>query len=135
MKQRGFLLAECLIAIVIFLIGVIAVASATAYSLRAIVGSRNAISSDMAVSNIAEDNVLGLAISPDEASLPQNMTAVSSVNAVQDSHKNSGSLVTWDKLTGDAVDAEFRFKCELYRCQAADKFKTMFYLLKWEAVD
>ena len=44
MRRRGTLFVECLIAILIFLIGVIALASSLAYSLRAIVQSREALS-------------------------------------------------------------------------------------------
>jgi len=126
MKHRGTLFVEALIGVAIFLIGVMAVASALAFSLRSIVQSRQAISADMSVSNIAEYNAMRLAISPDET--PVNMNIVTG--------GITSDYISWTKIThADGTQPDnstlyFRFKCNLYGCKADDKYKTAFYILR-----
>ena len=113
MKRRGTLLVECLIAIVIFLIGVIALASSLAYSLRAVVQSRQAIASDLTVSNKTETDTMRLVLSPDES-----LTA---------SKVGSSMTVSLSGVNSDSTNLSFT--CYLYGYKADNKYKTAYYLL------
>ena len=113
MRRRGTLFVECLIAILIFLIGVIALASSLAYSLRAIVQSREAIASDLVVSNQTETDSMRLALSPDES------LAASKIG--------SGLTVLLKGVNSDSDNISF--SCNLYGYKADNKYKTSFYLL------
>ena len=113
MRRRGTLFVECLIAILIFLIGVIALASSLAYSLRAIVQSREAIASDLVVSNQTETDSMRLALSPDQA-LSATKVGTSMTVTLNGVNSDSGNI---------------SFSCNLYGYKADNKYKTAFYLL------
>lgn len=51
MKQRGVIIVEVLVAIGVFAVGVIAIASALAFSLGAITASRDAVAANLSVIN------------------------------------------------------------------------------------
>lgn len=114
MRRRGTLFVECLIAILIFLIGVIALASSLAYSLRAIVQSREAIASDLVVSNQTETDSMRLALSPDQA-----LSAAKVGNSM---------TVTLNGVNSDSGN-NVSFTCNLYGYKSDNKYKTAFYLL------
>lgn len=64
-KRRGMSLPEILIAVLVFAFGIFAVSTSLMYSLKAIIGSRAAIKSDMYTVNTAERYLLERLISPD----------------------------------------------------------------------
>lgn len=64
-KRRGMSLPEILIAVLIFAFGIFAVSTSLMYSLKAIIGSRAAIKSDMYTVNTAERYLLERLISHD----------------------------------------------------------------------
>jgi len=109
-KHQGTLFVEALIGVAIFLIGVIAVASALAFSLRAIVQSREAIASDMQIANVAEEDIMYMSISPDVYNL-------------------RGTLLKNLSVTLSDTNGARTLNCKLYRYKDTDKYKTTFYIL------
>lgn len=122
MKRSGSILIEVVISITLFLIGIIALASSLSMSLKSIVNSRQSIGTDMYLNNLAEKDLLCLAISPDyddlTGSVATNKSSLANLTLV----KQSGDDSSMGNITVDYT---------LYRYKSDDvKMKTVFYLLR-----
>ncbi|MDO5116264.1 MAG: hypothetical protein Q4D58_09230 [Synergistaceae bacterium] len=121
-KHSGYLLAEILISIPIFTIGLLALMGAITFSLSSIMKSREAVGSDMEITNLTEADAMLLTISPD---------AAVSLLSGQYNGKAEAILVP---ASSDTAATPLTLRCELYiyEYESGKRRGTAFYLLKKE---
>lgn len=124
MKRSGSLYIEVIIAIVIFLIGVLALASSLAFSLKAVVDSRQALPSDASVENKVTQDLVSLMVSQD---------AAPDVKLNQEKKIGSTATLTFTGLTNNDSSKTFAFKYSLNRYKTDNpKYATNYYLIRRE---
>lgn len=118
MKRRGALIVEIIIAIAVFSIGVIAIASALTFSLGAITASREAISANLGVINDINVYMVERVISHDVTLDSVTPAAGTSINKI-----SSGANI---EINGNAINYS------IYRYKLDAKKSSSYYILQRE---
>lgn len=111
MKNRGSFLVETLVAMMLFLIGVLALTSAITFSLTSIMKSKEALGTDMIVVNKVENEIMKQSVSPDYK-LQNGSPVLSATVELRDALSNDHWVVPLN----------------IYRFSSDEKFSTIFYL-------
>lgn len=123
MKRSGSLYIEVIVGIIIFLIGVLALASSLAFSLKAVTDSRQALPSDASVENETTQDLVTLMVSQD---------AAPDVSLHQEKQIGNTATLTFTGLTNDSSKT-FAFKYSLNRYKTDNpKYATTYYLIRRE---
>lgn len=124
MKRSGSLYVEVIVGIIIFLIGVLALASSLAFSLKAVTDSRQALPSDASVENVTTQDLVTLMVSQD---------AAPDVSLHQEKLIGNTATLTFTGLTNNDSSKTFAFKYSLNRYKTDNpKYATTYYLIRRE---
>lgn len=119
-KHSGSILTEVLISILLLTIGLLALMGAISFSVGSIMKSREAINSDMEITNKTEMDAMILTISPDVG-----------VSELSGKH-NGGANVVLTPRSGDTRELSLGCGLYLYKYESGSRRGTAFYLLKRE---
>ncbi len=119
-KHSGAILTEVLISILLFTIGLLALMGAITFSVGSIMKSREAINSDMEITNKTEMDAMILTISPDVE-----------VSELSGKHRGGANIVLTPR-NGDPRELSLSCGLYLYEYEQGGRRKTTFYLLKRE---
>lgn len=122
MRRKGFLLVEIIVGVVIFLIGVMALAASLAFSLKAVITSRETLPSDTKIENTLVQDLTCLMISRDVD--PGNVTL--KVDGVTVKKLTPSHNVVF---TGTYAPLSFKFSLYRYRTDST-KYATTYYVIK-----
>lgn len=126
-KGRGVVLTETLIAILLFLVGLLAILGLLTMGLKMMFRTENVIPADMAVNNLVEEKVMKLNSDPAADVSDQSTKVNGSSLALVLSDDISPDLTELDGVSIDRT--AITVNCDLYRT-GGSKAGTYFYYLK-----
>lgn len=130
-KSRGSLLIEVVISMLVFLIGILALTGSLGYSLRTVVKSRQAISSDAQIENAAEEDVMYMALSPDmDGKTPADTQGGKAGLSVLKLNDTKLTLKAGTNDTSGVAETDANLNLYRYKYAADVKYKAAFYLFK-----